>query len=96
MKGYLPDIKEKKMKNSDRRIGVIAVIIKNPAESHEKLNFILHSHSNIIVGRLGLPRHKENISIISLIVEGTNDEVGAITGKLGQLPNVSVKTAFAK
>ncbi len=84
------------MKNIDKRIGVIAIIITNPTKSQEKLNSILHTHSNIIVGRLGLPRHKENLSIISLIVEGTTDEVGAITGKLGQLQSVSVKTAFAK
>ena len=80
----------------EKRIGVIAVIVKNPAQSHEKLNSILHAHSNIIVGRLGIPRKLEKLSIISLIVEGTTDEVGALTGKLGQLPSVSVKTAFAK
>ena len=84
------------MKNMEKRIGVIAIIVTDPVDSHEKLNSILHTHSNIIVGRLGLPRHKEKLSIISLIVEGTTDEVGALTGKLGQLSSVSVKTAFAK
>jgi putative iron-only hydrogenase system regulator len=84
------------MQNQEKRIGVIAIIVKNPAESHEKLNSILHAHSGIIIGRLGLPRKQEKLSIISLIVEGTTDDVGALTGKLGQLPSVSVKTAFAK
>lgn len=84
------------MKNTDKRIGVVAIIVTDPKNSHEKLNSILHMHSNIIVGRLGLPRHKEKLNIISLIVEGTTDEVGALTGKLGQLSSVSVKTAFAK
>jgi len=84
------------MTQLEKRIGVIAVIVKNPATSHEKLNSILHTHSNIIIGRLGIPRKMEKLSIISLIVEGTTDEVGALTGKLGQLPSVSVKTAFAK
>ena len=79
-----------------KRVGVIAIIIKDPEQSHEKLNSILHTHSNIIIGRLGIPRKVEKLSIISLIVEGTTDEVGALTGKLGQLPSVSVKTAFAK
>ena len=80
----------------EKRIGVVAVIVKDPDKTHEKLNAILHTHSNIIIGRLGIPRKEEKLSIISLIVEGTTDEVGALTGKLGQLPSVSVKTAFAK
>lgn len=84
------------MKSLDTRIGVVAIIVTDPADSHEKINSIFHTHSNIIVGRLGLPRHREKLNIISLIVEGTTDEVGALTGKLGQLENVSVKTAFAK
>jgi len=84
------------MTSADKRLGNVAIIVKNPAETHEKLNSILHTHSNIIIGRLGLPRHREKINIISLIVEGTTDEVGALTGKLGQLPSVSVKTAFTK
>ncbi|MFP4548164.1 MAG: TM1266 family iron-only hydrogenase system putative regulator [Fidelibacterota bacterium] len=84
------------MNQQQKRIGVIAIIVKDPANTHEKLNSILHYHSNLIVGRLGVPRQQEKLSIISLIVEGTTDEVGALTGKLGQLPSVSVKTAFAK
>ncbi len=79
-----------------RRIGVIAIIVENPGLSHQQLNTILHKHSNIIIGRLGLPYPKENLSIISLIIDGTTDEVGALTGKLGQIDSISVKTAFAK
>ncbi len=92
----MPDIKEVKIEMLEKRIGVIAVIVKDPAQSHEKLNSILHTHSDIIIGRLGIPRRLEKLSIISLIVEGTTDDVGALTGKLGQLPLVTVKTAFAK
>ena len=79
-----------------RRIGVIAIIVENPADTFDKINSILHQHSKIILGRLGLPYPKENLSIISLIIDGTTDDVGALTGKLGQIQSVSVKTAFAK
>ena len=50
----------------------------------------------LIIGRLGVPYRERQLSIISLIVDGTTDEIGALTGKLGQLKSVSVKTSFAK
>ncbi len=84
------------MKKPQRRIGVVAIIVNDPANTHQKINSILHEHSDLIVGRLGVPRKEEKLSIISLIVEGTTDDVGALTGKLGQISSVSVKTAFAK
>ncbi|MBD3291208.1 CopG family transcriptional regulator, partial [candidate division KSB1 bacterium] len=63
---------------------------------YDRLNTILHDYSSIIIGRLGLPYRERRLSIISLIVDGSTDEIGALTGKLGQLPQVTVKTAFAK
>lgn len=79
-----------------RRIGVIAIIVQNPDTSVDALNKILHDHGDIIIGRLGLPYRERNLSIISLIVDGSTDQVGALTGKIGQLEDVTVKSAFAK
>ena len=81
---------------TDRRIGFVGIIIEKPDQSYNRLNEILHEHAAIIVGRLGLPYRERDLSIISLIVDGTTDDIGAFTGKLGQLPGVSVKTGFAK
>ena len=80
----------------DRRIGVIAIIVHDPDCAFDALNKILHDYSNIIIGRLGLPYRERNLSIISLIVDGSTDEVGAMTGRIGQLEEVTVKSAFAK
>ncbi len=80
----------------NRRIGVIAVIVQNPDSAYSELNKILHDYGDIIIGRLGLPYRERNLSIISLIVDGSTDQVGALTGKIGQLPDVTVKSAFAK
>ena len=77
------------------RPGVVAIFIYD-RDNYERLNSILHEYSSIIIGRLGLPYRERNLSIISLIVDGTTDEIGAMTGKIGQIPNISVKTAFAK
>lgn len=59
-----------------------------------KINSILSEHSDIIVGRMGIPYRGRNISVISLIIEGSTDEIGAMTGKLGGLKGVKVKTAL--
>ncbi|MBN1464923.1 iron-only hydrogenase system regulator [candidate division KSB1 bacterium] len=81
---------------ANRRIGVVAVIVHDPEKVHDMLNKILHDYSSIIIGRLGLPYRERNLSIISLIVDGSTDEVGAMTGRIGQLAGVTVKSAFAK
>ncbi len=82
--------------SENRRIGVVAVIVQNPDKAYDALNKILHDYGDIIIGRLGLPYRERNLSIISLIVDGSTDQVGALTGKIGQLPDVTVKSAFAK
>jgi putative iron-only hydrogenase system regulator len=101
MKGFYPNIQEvtiipQKSSQNDHRLGVVAIIVKNPDQSYNRLNDLLHNYSHIIVGRLGLPYRERNLSIISLIVDGNTDEIGAMTGKIGQLADVTVKTAFAK
>lgn len=82
--------------SAKHRVGVVAVIVYNPDDVYDRLNSILHDYASIIIGRLGLPYRERRLSIISLIVDGSTDEIGALTGKLGQLPHVTVKTAFAK
>ncbi len=80
----------------NRRLGVIAIIVNDQNTAYQPLNTILHDYSSTIIGRLGLPYRERNLSIISLIVEGSTDEIGAMTGRIGQIPNVTVKSAFAK
>lgn len=82
--------------SENRRIGVVAVIVHEPEKAYDALNKILHDYSDIIIGRLGLPYRERNLSIISLIVDGSTDDVGAMTGRIGQLAGVTVKSAFAK
>ncbi len=82
--------------NPDQRIGVVSIIVYEPDSAYQKLNEILHEFGSIIIGRLGLPYRERHLSIIALIVDGTTDEIGALTGKIGQLKSVTVKTSFAK
>ncbi len=79
----------------EKRIGVVGIVIED-LEHVPTINDILHQYGNIIVGRLGLPYREKGISIISLVVDGTTDEIGALNGKLGKIPGVNVKSALSK
>jgi len=79
----------------EKRVGVVGIVVEN-LESAEDINQILHDYSYVIVGRMGIPYRDRGISVISVIVDGTSDEIGAMTGKLGKVKNVSVKSAMTK
>lgn len=79
----------------DKRIGVVGIVVEE-LESANAVNSILHEYAQIIVGRMGIPYRKKGISVISLIVDGTSDEISAMTGKLGKIKNVTVKSAMTK
>lgn len=78
----------------EKRIGVVGIVIDEPRLAAAQVNRILSSHADIIVGRMGVPRRDISVAVISLIVEGTTDQVGALTGQLGSLPGVVVKSAL--
>jgi putative iron-only hydrogenase system regulator len=80
---------------SEKRIGVIGIVIEN-REAVPRVNQILSEHAEMIIGRMGLPYREKDIAVISLIVDGSTDELGALTGKLGNLPQVTVKSALTK
>lgn len=78
----------------EKRIGAVIIeIIKR--ENAPQVNLVISRHSEIIVGRQGLPRSNRN-SIISLILEGTTDEIGSLTGQLGRIDGIEVKSALLK
>lgn len=79
----------------EKRIGVVAIVIENLNNSNI-VNEILHNYSSIIVGRMGIPYREKGISVISLIVDGAMDEISAMTGKLGKIDGINVKSAITK
>lgn len=79
----------------DKRIAVVGIIVED-LEMATEVNKILHTYSPIIVGRMGIPYRERGISVISIIVDGTSDELSAMTGKLGKISGVSVKSAMSK
>ncbi|NMM62114.1 CopG family transcriptional regulator [Clostridium sp. P21] len=79
----------------EKRIGVVGIVVEN-LENASKVNSILHSFADIIVGRMGIPYKEKNLSVISLIVDGTSDNISAMTGKLGKIEGINVKSAITK
>ncbi|PKM50906.1 MAG: CopG family transcriptional regulator [Firmicutes bacterium HGW-Firmicutes-7] len=79
----------------ETRIGVIGIVVEKLEETIQ-INEVLHQHADIIVGRMGMPYKQKGISVISLIIDGSTDEIGSLTGKLGNIEGVNVKSALSK
>ena len=78
----------------EKRIGAVIIEIEK-RENASLVNQVISKHSEIILGRQGLPRSNKN-SIISLILEGTTDEIGSLTGQLGRIDGIEVKSTLLK
>ena len=79
----------------ETRVGVVGIVIEE-LESAVMVNQILHESADKIVGRMGIPYRQKGISVISVIVDGTVDELSAMTGRLGKIKGVTVKSALTK
>ena len=78
----------------ETRVAVISIIVAKE-EAMERLNAILHDYSKYIIGRMGLPYRAKDVNIICVAVDAPNDAISALSGKLGSLAGVSVKTAYS-
>lgn len=80
----------------NRVVGVIAIIIKKRSESASLVNEALTAFGDIVIGRMGIPYHERDLNIITLIVDASTDQIGSLTGKLGMISGVTVKSTLAK
>ena len=78
------------------KIGVVGIIIEKDRSMAESVQKILSSFADIILSRTGLPDKDSGVYVISLIVRGTNERISALSGKLGRLENITVKTAVTE
>lgn len=77
-----------------KRIGVVGIVIEGNRDVAMEVQKILSENGDIILGRMGIPDREDNISAISLIVKGESERISALTGKLGRLVRVNVKSAL--
>ncbi len=79
----------------ETRIAIIGIIVQD-RHSAEEINSLLHEYSEYIIGRMGLPYRERDLSVISIIIDAPADIIGALSGKLGMLKDVNVKTVYSK
>jgi len=79
----------------ETRIALIAIIVDDMS-STDRLNSILHDFSKYIIGRMGIPYREKGVCIISVVVDAPNDIISSLSGKLGMIPGVNIKTVYSK
>lgn len=76
------------------RVAVIGIIVEDE-KAAESLNSILHEYRDYIIGRMGIPYSKRKINVISIVVDAPQDEINALSGKLGKIEGIKTKTAYS-
>lgn len=79
----------------ETRVALVGIMMNN-RDSAAKLNEIVQEYSDYIVGRMGIPYAKKNVSVISIMIDAPQNIISAFAGKIGMLPNVSSSTIYAK
>ncbi len=81
----------------EKRYGFAGIFVEKGEGNVKKIQDILSDYSTCILGRMGLPHiGDDNLSIITLILHATTDQIGSLTGKLGNIPGVTVKSGISK
>ena len=78
----------------ETRVAVISIIIENP-ESVQAMNELLHQYSPYIIGRMGIPYRAKGINIVSVAMDAPQDQISALSGKIGRLEGITAKTVYA-
>ena len=79
----------------ENRIAVLGIFVED-RDASGAVNTLLHEYGAAIIGRMGIPHHRENCSIITIVMDCPVDTINALCGKLGRLPRVQVKSMMAK
>ena len=84
----------------ETRVAVMSILVEesegHPSDSVKQLNALLHEFGQYIIGRMGIPYHPKQVSIISIAMDAPQTVISALSGKIGRLPGVTVKTTYTK
>jgi len=78
----------------ETRVATVGIIVED-MDSVEPLNALLHDYGRYIIGRMGIPYRDRRISVIMVAMDAPQDEISAMSGKIGKLRGVAVKTAYS-
>lgn len=79
----------------ETRIALIGIIVED-TNAVENVNDILHNYGGYIIGRMGIPYREKQVNIISIVIDAPNDVISSLSGKLGMIKGISVKTVYSK
>lgn len=78
----------------ETRVAVISIIVESD-DAVEQLNKLLHNYKDYIIGRMGLPYRAKGVSVICVAIDAPQNAISALSGKLGSIQGVSIKTAYS-
>ena len=78
----------------ETRVAVMSMIVGKDGDV-ESLNRLLHEYGQYIIGRMGIPYRQKGVNIISVVLDAPQDSISALAGKIGNLRDVTVKTAYS-
>ena len=79
----------------ETRIAVVGIVVEEE-EAVRTVNELLHQYAPYVVGRMGLPYRAKGVNIISVVVDAPENIVSALSGKLGNIKGIGVKSLYAK
>lgn len=79
----------------DSRISVVSIIAQDMERAVE-INNLLHNFGDYIIGRMGLPYRKRGVFVICVVMDAPGNVISSLSGKLGMLRGVTVKTLVSK
>lgn len=79
----------------ETRVALLGIIVENPEEIN-RLNHILHDYAEYIIGRMGIPYSKKSMNIISIVMDAPENQISALSGKIGMLPGIQSKVIYGK
>lgn len=79
----------------ETKVAVIGIIVENK-DSVKTMNNILHEYGGYIIGRMGIPYEKKQISVISIVLDAPVDIINQLSGKIGMLDGITTKTVYSK
>ena len=84
----------------ETRVALMSILVEesdgHASDSVRQLNELLHEFGQYIIGRMGIPYHAKHVNIISIAMDAPQDVISALSGKIGRLPGVNVKTTYAR
>lgn len=78
----------------ETRVAVVSCIVEN-TDSVAQLNELLHNYANYIIGRMGVPYRQRGVNVVCIVMDAPQNEIAALSGKIGSLKGVSSKTAYS-